>query len=93
MKPAAGFGAKALGAVEAIFRWVAYITLPFGVGAVVVGIIISTWSSYIFAICSSGSPVVDSRGYVRAVNFAKLGNTQSFNFGIPETQIRKFLQQ
>lgn len=41
---------------------------------------------------SSGSPVIDTDGYVRAVNFAKLRGTDSFNFGIPENQILKFLQ-
>ncbi len=42
---------------------------------------------------SSGSPVLDKYGYVRAVNFAKVGDTQSFNFGIPAKQIQVFLQQ
>ncbi len=40
---------------------------------------------------STGSPVNDTDGYVRAVNFAKLRGTDSFNFGIPDTQIVKFL--
>lgn len=40
---------------------------------------------------SSGSPVIDDEGYVRAVNFAKLGTTENFNFGIPDNQIVKFL--
>lgn len=42
---------------------------------------------------SSGSPVIDREGYVRAVNFAKLRGTESFNFGIPDTQIVKFLNK
>lgn len=41
---------------------------------------------------SSGSPVIDLHGVVRAVNFAKLSGTDSFNFGIPEEKIVKFLQ-
>ena len=41
---------------------------------------------------SSGSPVVDYQGYVRAVNFAKLKGTDTFNFGIPEKQITQFLE-
>lgn len=42
---------------------------------------------------SSGSPVIDCYGYVRAVNFAKLTGTDTFNFGIPENRILKFLKQ
>ena len=42
---------------------------------------------------SSGSPVIDTEGYVRAVNYAKLRGTDSFNFGIPENQILRFLNQ
>jgi len=42
---------------------------------------------------SSGSPVIDRYGYVRAVNFAKLTGTDTFNFGIPEKRIIKFLKQ
>lgn len=42
---------------------------------------------------SSGSPVIDMKGYVRAVNYAKLRGTDSFNFGIPEKQILKFLNE
>lgn len=41
---------------------------------------------------SSGSPVVDREGHVRAVNFAKLRGTDNFNFGIPENKIKKFLE-
>jgi S1-C subfamily serine protease len=40
---------------------------------------------------SSGSPVLNKYGDVVGVNFAKLNNTQNFNFGIPMSQIRKFL--
>lgn len=40
---------------------------------------------------SSGSPVVDEYGNLVAVNFAKLGTTDNFNFGIPEDQIRQFM--
>ena len=42
---------------------------------------------------SSGSPVVDAQGYVRAVNFAKVAGTDTFNFGIPEERIRQFLRR
>lgn len=41
---------------------------------------------------SSGSPVIDYQGYVRAVNFAKLKGTDTFNFGIPERKIKQFLE-
>lgn len=41
---------------------------------------------------SSGSPVIDYQGYVRAVNFTKLKGTDTFNFGIPEKQIKQFLE-
>lgn len=41
---------------------------------------------------SSGSPVIDYQGYVRAVNFAKLKGTDTFNFGIPEKKIKQFLE-
>lgn len=40
---------------------------------------------------SSGSPVVNKWGELVAVNFAGINGTQSFNFGIPLKQIRKFL--
>ncbi len=40
---------------------------------------------------SSGSPVVNSYGDLVAVNFATMSGTQSFNFGIPISQIRTFL--
>jgi V8-like Glu-specific endopeptidase len=42
---------------------------------------------------SSGSPVLNQWGEVVAVNFAGLDGTQSFNFGIPLKQIRKFLNE
>lgn len=42
---------------------------------------------------SSGSPVIDYQGYVRAVNFAKLKDTDTFNFGIPENRIKRFLEK
>ena len=41
---------------------------------------------------SSGYPVIDYQGYVRAVNFAKLKGTDTFNFGIPEKKIIQFLE-
>lgn len=40
---------------------------------------------------SSGSPVIDEYGDVVAVNFAKLGTTDNFNFGIPVERIREFI--
>lgn len=42
---------------------------------------------------SSGSPVIDEYGNLVAVNFAKLGTTDNFNFGIPEERIREFLKK
>lgn len=42
---------------------------------------------------SSGSPVIDEYGNLVAVNFAKLGTTDNFNFGIPEERIRDFLRK
>lgn len=41
---------------------------------------------------SSGSPIVDEKGNVVAVNFAKLAGSDNFNFGIPLEQIREFLK-
>lgn len=32
---------------------------------------------------SSGSPIIDKWGNLVAINFAKVGETQSFNFGVP----------
>lgn len=42
---------------------------------------------------SSGSPVVDEYGNLVAVNFAKLGTTDNFNFGIPAESIKEFLKK
>ncbi|MBO4850405.1 MAG: trypsin-like peptidase domain-containing protein [Prevotella sp.] len=41
---------------------------------------------------SSGSPVIDDRGNVVAVNFAKLVGSDNFNFGIPLERIKEFLK-
>ena len=42
---------------------------------------------------SSGSPVLNDRGHVVAVNFAKLAGSDNFNFGIPIEKIREFLRR
>lgn len=42
---------------------------------------------------SSGSPVVDECGNLVAVNFAKLGTTDNFNFGIPAEAIAEFMKK
>ncbi len=42
---------------------------------------------------SSGSPVVNERGELVAVNFAGIDITQGFNYGIPTKKIREFLQE
>lgn len=42
---------------------------------------------------SSGSPVIDEYGNLVAVNFAKLGTTDNFNFGIPEESIKAFMRK
>lgn len=42
---------------------------------------------------SSGSPVIDEEGYLVAVNFAKLGTTDNFNFGIPAECIKDFMRK
>lgn len=39
---------------------------------------------------SSGSPVIDEKGSLVGVNFAKLSGTDNFNFGIPIDIVRKF---
>ncbi len=39
---------------------------------------------------SSGSPVINDRGRLVGVNFAKLNGTDNFNFGIPREVVRKF---
>ena len=41
---------------------------------------------------SSGSPVIDSKGRLVAVNFAKLAVSDNFNFGIPLNKIQAFLK-
>lgn len=41
---------------------------------------------------SSGSPVIDSKGRLVAVNFAKLAVSDNFNFGIPLTKVQAFLK-
>ena len=39
---------------------------------------------------SSGSPVIDEKGRLVGVNFAKLNGTDNFNFGIPIEAVRSF---
>lgn len=39
---------------------------------------------------SSGSPVIDEKGRLIGVNFAKYGTTDTFNFGIPIEVVRRF---
>ena len=41
---------------------------------------------------SSGSPVMDARGNLVGVNFAKLNGTDNFNFGIPLDKVRQFVK-
>ena len=41
---------------------------------------------------SSGSPVIDSKGRLVAVNFAKLRESDNFNFGIPLARVQEFLK-
>lgn len=41
---------------------------------------------------SSGSPVIDSKGRLVAVNFAKLIGSDNFNFGIPLSKVQEFLK-
>ena len=41
---------------------------------------------------SSGSPVMNSKGQVVAVNFAKFAKSDNFNLGVPLRAIRKFLK-
>lgn len=41
---------------------------------------------------SSGSPVIDSKGRLVAVNFAKLAASDNFNFGIPLNKVKAFLK-
>lgn len=40
---------------------------------------------------SSGSPVLNSRGALVAVNFAKLVGSDNFNFGIPMNKVKAFV--
>ena len=40
---------------------------------------------------SSGSPVIDAEGNLVAVNFAKMIESDNFNFGIPLNKISNFL--
>ncbi len=40
---------------------------------------------------SSGSPILNEKGQLVAVNFAKVGDTQNFNFGIPLHCVMNFL--
>lgn len=41
---------------------------------------------------SSGSPVIDSKGRLVAVNFAKLAVSDNFNFGIPLNKVTAFMK-
>lgn len=41
---------------------------------------------------SSGSPVIDSKGRLVAVNFAKLKGSDNFNFGIPLARVKEFME-
>lgn len=40
---------------------------------------------------SSGAPVIDDRGVLVAVNYAKVGNTQGFNWGIKANLLRRLI--
>lgn len=40
---------------------------------------------------SSGSPIIDTKGNLVAVNFAKLNGSDNFNFGIPLERIKEFM--
>lgn len=42
---------------------------------------------------SSGSPIIDKWGNLVAVNFAKVNNSQSFSFGIPVFEVKKFIEE
>lgn len=42
---------------------------------------------------SSGSPVIDAQGCLVGVNFAKMNNSDNFNFGIPLKKVRQFVKQ
>lgn len=41
---------------------------------------------------SSGSPIVDKWGNLVGVNFAKITNSQSFSFGVPVDEVKKFYE-
>jgi S1-C subfamily serine protease len=42
---------------------------------------------------SSGSPIVDKWGNLVGVNFAKVTNSQSFSFGVPVYEVKKFYEE
>lgn len=42
---------------------------------------------------SSGSPIVDKWGNLVGVNFAKITNSQSFSFGVPVSEVKKFYEE
>jgi len=42
---------------------------------------------------SSGSPIVDKWGNLVGVNFAKIENSQSFSFGVPVNEVKKFYEE
>lgn len=42
---------------------------------------------------SSGSPIVDKWGNLVGVNFAKITNSQSFSFGVPVNEVKKFYEE
>lgn len=42
---------------------------------------------------SSGSPIIDKWGNLVGVNFAKITNSQSFSFGVPVYEVKKFYEE
>lgn len=42
---------------------------------------------------SSGSPVIDEWGNLVAINYAKVSNTQSFNYGIPAKHLKYLMKE
>lgn len=42
---------------------------------------------------SSGSPIIDIWGNLVAVNFAKIKDSQSFSFGVPVNELKKFCDE
>lgn len=42
---------------------------------------------------SSGSPVVNAKGELVAVNYAGLNNTQNFNYGVPVKYLQRLLEE